>query len=100
MNQTVMVFEILRSAMQYSGVFALHEASSEQKADHAHLALQAGLKSIYDLKGKIKNTAPCGLNESYVFLSVELQRTKDGCNIGMCYFSIVVFLPVCTVFIC
>lgn len=39
-----MVFEILWSAMQYSGIgyCALHEASLEQNADHAHLALQTG----------------------------------------------------------
>lgn len=44
MNQTLMVFQILWSAMQYSrsGYFALHEASLQQHADHAHLALQAG----------------------------------------------------------
>lgn len=35
-----MVFEMLWSAMRYSGTgyFALHEVSLEQNAEHAHLA--------------------------------------------------------------
>lgn len=40
----MMVFKILWSVMQYSGIgcFALHEAGLQRNTDHAHLALQAG----------------------------------------------------------